>query len=94
MKSWQLWLPVWRIKSVEKVWIGSRDTLAKNKLAEIKTEEEKACGGRRAREPTEVLLRDTGWGTAAPGQVLALFPSLRDPGPDERSEVQPRTQFG
>lgn len=45
---------------MEKVWIGSRDTLAKNKLAEIKTEEEKACGGRRAREPSEVLLRDTG----------------------------------
>lgn len=47
MKSWQLWLLVQRIKSVEKVRIASHCTQAKDKLAGIKTEEEKICRGEK-----------------------------------------------
>jgi len=36
---------VWRIKSVEKVWITSHCTPAKNKLAGIKTERRTLVGG-------------------------------------------------
>lgn len=92
MKSWQLWLPVWRIKSVEKVWIVSHHMLAKNKLAGIKKKCRKPAEGE---EQANMLRFYTKTRVEAQLQshTLALFPSLRDPGADENSEVQPWTQF-